>query len=852
MENSDDASSLLKTNYKVFEKKRVKIFTPTLSLPPLRGRMKVGVDKSKPRTKEDMQMSVRDKGFQGKNSPEYLVMKRYNNHSKVEEIAVERFGKQLLYPYERIKVLEVPNFPSLGKLVSIRFIEWLQLNPEGVISLPTGKTPEYFIKWTQFYLQNWESRKVKQELSSWGIDVSSKPDMDNYWFVQIDEFYPMDPKRENSFNYYIRNFYIKGFGLNPSKAILMDTWTQGAPEGETLGSVFPDGKVDLSLRYRSPKNEQEEVQQKAIYAIDRLAMRYEEHIDELGGIGFFLGGIGPDGHIAFNIRGSDHNSTTRVLNINYETAAASATDLGGIETARNKAVLTIGLATITKNPSTTAIIMAAGESKARVVRDAIEHTPDILYPATSLQKLEAARFYLTSGAASLLTGRRIERIRKVAVLPYCEKERVLVDISFRLNKKITELSIKDIKEDIYGKVMLEKERSNIREITRRIDKEFKERVYRGIEEIENTVFLHTAPHHDDIMLGYLPYILHLVRKATNLHYFATLTSGFTSITNTYIFSQIENLEKNLKEGRLKRLFAESGYFSPENTVGRNRDIYRYLDGVAAGKEEIKSEAEARRMFRNISEIAGSTEQNSVVKMMNKLKREILNSYPGKKDIPELQKLKGMVREWEEELLWAHLGISCNNIFHLRLGFYTGDIFTPQPEWDRDIKPFLAILEKVKPDVVTVAFDPEGTGPDTHYKVLQIIAEALKIYSPESKKKIKVWGYRNIWDRFHPSDANIYVPVSMNSLAILKSAFDICFASQRSASFPSYEYDGPFSELAAKIMVEQGGFIKKVLGRDFFGGSKYPRIRASRGINFIKEMTLDEFLKEALSLKNIME
>ena len=42
LENSDDASSLLKANYKVFEKKRLKIFTPTLSLPPQRGRMKVG------------------------------------------------------------------------------------------------------------------------------------------------------------------------------------------------------------------------------------------------------------------------------------------------------------------------------------------------------------------------------------------------------------------------------------------------------------------------------------------------------------------------------------------------------------------------------------------------------------------------------------------------------------------------------------------------------------------------------------------------------------------------------------------------------------------------------------------
>jgi glucosamine-6-phosphate deaminase len=76
-------------------------------------------------------------------------MKKYNNISKLENLAVKKFGKQLLYPpFEKIKTLEVTNFPALGKITSLRFIEWLQLNKEGVISLPTGKTPEHFIKWS--------------------------------------------------------------------------------------------------------------------------------------------------------------------------------------------------------------------------------------------------------------------------------------------------------------------------------------------------------------------------------------------------------------------------------------------------------------------------------------------------------------------------------------------------------------------------------------------------------------------------------------------------------------------------------------------------------------------------------
>ena len=64
--------------------------------------------------------------------------------------------------------------------------------------------------------------------------------------------------------------------------------------------------------------------------IDSWCMDREQQIRDLGGIGFFLGGIGPDGHIAFNIKGSDHHSTTLLSPTNNATQAAAAGDLGGI------------------------------------------------------------------------------------------------------------------------------------------------------------------------------------------------------------------------------------------------------------------------------------------------------------------------------------------------------------------------------------------------------------------------------------------------------------------------------------------------------------------------------------------
>ncbi|HIG17043.1 MAG TPA: hypothetical protein EYQ31_06980, partial [Candidatus Handelsmanbacteria bacterium] len=73
-------------------------------------------------------------------------------------------------PDERITALVVGNFPALGKLAALRFLEWVQQNPEGVISLPTGKTPEHFIKWVQRFLAGWDTQEIRSELEA-GAEV---------------------------------------------------------------------------------------------------------------------------------------------------------------------------------------------------------------------------------------------------------------------------------------------------------------------------------------------------------------------------------------------------------------------------------------------------------------------------------------------------------------------------------------------------------------------------------------------------------------------------------------------------------------------------------------------------------
>ena len=259
-----------------------------------------------------------------------------------------------------------------------------------------------------------------------------------------------------------------------------------------------------------------------------------------------------------------------------------------------------------------------------------------------------------------------------------------------------------------------------------------------MKNFDNEVILHTGPHHDDIMLGYLPLINHLVRNPNNKHFFATLTSGFTAVTNSYMMEQLSELKSHLDNDDFKTKFSE-GYFVPSFMEGKNKDVNLYLDGVAGHHKTVKQEAIFRRLVRSIIEIYNYDNLKDIGNRVDDLINYFSTQYPGKKDIPQVQKLKGMLREFEEEIVWGHFGFNCSSVPHLRLGFYQGEIFTENPKIDRDVLPVLELLKKVNPTIITVALDPEGSGPDTHYKVLQATSEALRLYEKETgNSNIKVW------------------------------------------------------------------------------------------------------------------
>lgn len=776
-------------------------------------------------------------------------------------------------PREKINAVVVENFPALGKASAVRFLEWAQQNPAGVCSLPTGKTPEYFIKWVKKILAEWAMPAMEEEVARYGLRPE-RPELSGLTFVQVDEFYPISPRQHNSFSHYVRKYYIEGFGLDPEKALLMDCsrvglWEgarQFGPTGEPVDfmsagrmeDVWPDGDVDLSLRTREPATRLEKVQQRVLRQVDQWCAEYEAKIRALGGIGFFMGGIGPDGHVAFNCQGCDHYSTTRLDQLNYPSQAAAAGDLGGIEVARKRKVITIGLGTITFNPGCVAIICAAGEAKAKVVRDAVEERPHVDYPASALHALPRACFFVTTGAAKLLLERQLVALQALPLVDDGVLEKLLVQLSVRLRRRLADLTQEDLASCPLALCAVARCGRPLAEVAARVRDSLVAKIEKGSRAYESKCFLHTEPHHDDIMLGYLPAVMRNTRKETNEHHFVCGTSGFNSVSNKHLAMILCRAETFLRSPTYRRLCGE-GYFSAKGEAAldfRRRDVWKFLDGVAAADDELRDEGAARRFVANLCDIYGDVAMADAASLLDRvaaLRTYLASLYAGQVDAKQVQTLKGSCREFEAECVWGYIGWQIPNISHLRMGFYTADVFAPEPTQQGDVAPLLALMNRVKPDLVSVALDPEASGPDTHYKMLQATTAAVQQYAEATgREDIIVWGYRNVWFRFEPFEVSTIIPVSLQTISTLNHMFLNSFESQRDAEFPAHEIQGPFCAMSQKVQVEQYDIVETCLGYEWFHKHPSPLIRATRGLVFLREMSVGQLLAESRALRRQTE
>ncbi|MDE6224536.1 MAG: glucosamine-6-phosphate deaminase, partial [Muribaculaceae bacterium] len=111
--------------------------------------------------------------------------------------------------------------------------------------------------------------------------------------------------------------------------------------------------------------------------------RYEEKILSYGGIDLFMGGVGPDGHIAFNEPGSSLTSRTRMKTLTKDTIIANSRFFENNVDLVPKTALTVGVGTVMAAKSV--LLIVNGYNKARALKHGVEGGISQMWTISALQ-----------------------------------------------------------------------------------------------------------------------------------------------------------------------------------------------------------------------------------------------------------------------------------------------------------------------------------------------------------------------------------------------------------------------------------------------------------------------------------
>lgn len=612
---------------------------------------------------------------------------------------------------------------------------------------------------------------IQNELKTTTLDFSQVR------LFQPFEFVPLSTSHDNL----VGSKFIKLWSQLPGSDIHnfycfhSDEWDQFLKElsYDDPRMLFPRG-MDTSLRNRLRPSEEDALQEDCIQLLDAIAERTEEKLREFGGIDFCAQALGYGGRLFMNISGSSHYSACRLTLLNYEAMAEHATWVGGIDEARKTAALTLGLGALLINPQTQIHLIGLNEEISREVKALKDGELSVTLPASVAIRLQNSHVWYTPDSGM------------------------------------------DLAEGANGSFMSLDNQARIQFV--------QDCIQAGQKLFEKRAVIHTAPHHDDIELGYFP--LFIQDPQTDRHTISYLTSGYRSVADDFFQSRFEMMKVEFELG----LESESIEVILKNNLeakwlGRHQDALKWesLYLLNRLKEEFHSqglgdlEAELAAYFNGT--LADSTQ-------------EAYNNF-----------LKSCIREWEGELVWAHLGFEPSQVHHLKLALYHGTHQEVVDNIEEIAKPFFKQMESIHPDVVTVIQDPEASAPKTHFRCLLAVREAVRQYQEKyPDNDLTVLTYRNVWTRFPISESNIIVPASLNDLAAQERMFENCFVSQFIAQYPSPGHDGSFAELASKVWMEQFGQIKSIIPSEFLTQHEDPRFRKMSAAIFMKEYSASEFLK----------
>jgi len=449
---------------------------------------------------------------------------------------------------------------------------------------------------------------------------------------------------------------------------------------------------------------------------------YEAKIEKAGGIDLLLLGIGRSGHIGFNEPGSGRNTKTRIITLDPVTKQEEALQFRGFMNVPRSAI-TIGISTILNAKK---IILAAfGETKAKVIKQMVEDEPNNLVPASYIQYHTNAKVILDSGSALHLIRMKTpwlldsmdwseDLLIKKAVLWLCSKTgKPLLKLT---GKDYNDYSLSDLLATVGSAYKINIKVFNDLQHTITgwpggkpdVDDTFRpERA----EPAQKKVVIF-SPHPDDDVISMGGTLLRLIEQGHDVHV-AYQVSGNFAVSDEYVTRFLDFHQEYIE------------FYDKDNPVAQLQQE-KILDFIKNKKD------------------------NDV-------------------DIPDLRKVKGLIRRMEARSALRYFGLKNENIHFLDLPFYETGLKSKAPIGEHDIQIIMNLVEMIQPHQIFAAgdlSDPHGT----HRVCLDAIFIALEHLKTHSwMNDCWVWLYRGAWAEWDADQIEMAVPISPIELSRKREA-----------------------------------------------------------------------------------
>ncbi|MEY2649002.1 MAG: glucosamine-6-phosphate deaminase [Bacteroidota bacterium] len=564
--------------------------------------------------------------------------------------------------FEKIPVEIHENNKTAAKAIALEIASLIrQKAAEGkncVLGMATGSTPK------TLYAEL--VRMHKEEGLSFKNVIS----------FNLDEYFPMKPDAPQSYHTFMHKQLFDHVDILPENIHI------------------PDGTIEKS-------------------AALQYAAAYEAAITKVGGIDYQILGIGLNGHIGFNEPGSSRNSGTRIIALDNSTRLANAYEFSSIAEVPRLA-LTMGISNILQ--SRKIVLLAFGESKASIIKDAVEGQITDNIPATFLQEHSNTIFHLDEASASKLT--RYDAPWLTGQIEWNEKliRKAVCSMAMSLKKPLLMLTREDYHNE--GLSELVENLGGVSEANLRVFNGLRDTItgWPGGKPMEDVPrhperrhpaskrVIIFSPHPDDDIISMGGTFMRLVQQGHDVHV-GYQTSGNIAVSDEFVMRQID--------------FAVEfdGYFEIDKSL------------------------------------AGTIWKDAASFIKTKL--------PHQKDTPEIRSIKGMIRRTEARATCRYVGVKDENIHFMNLPFYETGLIKKNPPSEEDIQIHVDLIKKVRPHQIFAAgdfADPHGT----HKVCFDVMYEALKRLKAAGDPAVaecRLWLYRGAWAEWNVWELDMAIPMS---------------------------------------------------------------------------------------------